>query len=110
MSPFDLVLSFVAGAAAGAVYLAALWLCIRAVVHGGLSPAWLLASAILRLGALLGALFWIMHGDATRLIAALAGFVMVRLAATWPRPSIDQAARRSRAATHREERDAADAG
>jgi F1F0 ATPase subunit 2 len=110
MSFMDLALSFFAGSAAGAAYLGALWLSVRAVTRGGLSPAWLLVSAVVRLAFLLGALFWIMGGQISRLFAALVGFTLIRLAATWPGRRVEQRASRPRAASDREAGDAVDAG
>ena len=84
MDIFELALSFVVGLAAGAVYFAALWLTVRWLVRGGVAPIWLFASAVIRLAFLIGVLFWIMDGHLTRLFAALAGFLLVRIATTWP--------------------------
>lgn len=71
------------GMAAGAVYFAALWLTVSMVTAGSLGPAWLLVSALTRLALLVGVLFWIMDGQIDRLLAALAGFLAVRVATLW---------------------------
>lgn len=94
MNVFDLALAFAVGLAAGGVYFAALWLTVRWLADGRLAPAWLLVSAVLRLAFLIGILFWIMDGQADRLLAALAGFLLVRFAAIWP-----MRGRRTRGAT-----------
>jgi F1F0 ATPase subunit 2 len=79
----DIALSFAAGMAAGGAYFAALWLTVRWLTRYRLAPAWLLVSAVVRLAFLIAILFWIMDNDVTKLFAALAGFLVVRLAATW---------------------------
>lgn len=76
----DLAFSFVVGLAAGAAYLAALWLTVRWFTRGALAPIGLLVSAAIRIALLLVVLFWIMDGQSARLFAALAGFLLVRIA------------------------------
>jgi len=84
MDIFGLALSFAVGMAAGAAYFAALWLTVRWLARGKLAPAWLLGSAVIRLALLIGVLFWVMNGQADRLLVALAGFLLVRFATVWP--------------------------
>jgi F1F0 ATPase subunit 2 len=84
MNAFDLALSFIVGLAAGAAYFAALWFTVRWLTAGRLALVWLLASAVIRVALLIGVFFWIMDGHLDRLFAALMGFLLVRLAATWP--------------------------
>jgi F1F0 ATPase subunit 2 len=84
MNAFDVALAFVAGSAASAVYFAALWLSVRWFTGGRLALTWLLGSAVIRLALLTGFFFWIMGGHLDRLLAALAGFLLVRYAVTWP--------------------------
>jgi F1F0 ATPase subunit 2 len=78
----SIIAAFAAGMGLGALFLAGLWITVRrlpAQKHGGL---WLLGSAWLRIGLLLAAWYWIADGSWERLLACLAGFVAVRLAAT----------------------------
>jgi len=84
MNVFDIVFSFLVGLAAGAVYFAVLWLTVRWLVHNRWAPAWLLISTAGRLLFLIAVLFWIMDNDVTKLFATLAGFLVVRFAATRP--------------------------
>jgi F1F0 ATPase subunit 2 len=77
-----LAAAFVLGATAGAMYLWALWLSVLQLSrsrHGGL---WLLASAGLRIAALLAAFYWIGDGRWERLVACTLGFFAVRVVAT----------------------------
>jgi F1F0 ATPase subunit 2 len=83
MQILDLALAFIGGMAAGAVYFAALWLTVHRFTHVRFAAVWLLASALLRIAALVGFLLWLSDGDLGRLLAAMAGFVLVRVAATW---------------------------
>lgn len=80
---FDITISFAVGLIIGAAYFAGLWFTVRRLTDTGLAPLWLFLSAIIRLALLVGALFWIMDGRWERLLAALAGILVARLAATW---------------------------
>jgi F1F0 ATPase subunit 2 len=77
----SLALAFVVGLAAGVAYFAALWLTLRWFTRKSPSPAWLLAGAAIRLALLMGVLFWTTDGQIERLVAALAGFFLVRFVA-----------------------------
>lgn len=81
MDFFGLMFSFCVGLASGLAYFAALWLTIRWFTQRAVSPAWLLVSAAVRLAFLIGVLFWIMDGQIEKLLAALAGFFLVRFVA-----------------------------
>lgn len=74
-----LALAFVVGLAAGAAYFAALWLTLRWFTRNSPSPAWLLLGAAIRLALLMGVLFWAADGQVERLVAAVAGFFLVRV-------------------------------
>ncbi|WP_296763232.1 ATP synthase subunit I [Sediminimonas sp.] len=81
--PATLAASFAAGAVLGALYLGLLWASVRAL--SGSRPAatfaaLALARAVLVLGALGAAIA--LGAGAGELVAALAGFVAVRVAAT----------------------------
>lgn len=75
--------SFAAGALLGGLYLFGLWLTVRGISQGRLSGWWLPASMFVRLVLVLTA-FYLILGDARwpRLLAALAGFVVLRIVAT----------------------------
>lgn len=74
-----LVMMFVLGALIAALYLSSLWLTVRRI-HRGRHPAlWLLSSLVVRMGLLLIAFYFIVgDGHWERLLAALAGFVILR--------------------------------
>lgn len=76
-----LTLAFVVGLAAAGAYFAALWVTIRWFTRHAPSPAWLLVGAAIRLALLIGVLFWVTDGQIERLVAALAGFFIVRFVA-----------------------------
>ena len=86
LDPIPLSLAFLAGAALGAGYMAALWFSVRELAQARHPLAGLLGGAALRIGVLLGLFYLVMDGDAARLLAGLVGFVVVRTAATrWVR-------------------------
>jgi F1F0 ATPase subunit 2 len=74
-----LLTPFLLGALLGGLYLAALWLTVRRLTRVRRPALWLLGSTLLRLGLLLAG-FWYILGDGhwQRLLAALAGFIVVR--------------------------------
>ena len=74
------------GAGLAGLYLASLWLSVRALGHAGRPGAWMLAGAFLRVAGVCGGLWAIAGGQALRTGAALAGFVVARtLALAWVR-------------------------
>jgi F1F0 ATPase subunit 2 len=75
----QLVLLFAAGAVLAALYLGALWWTVQRVARADQPALWLLASLLMRL-LLLGAAFYliIVDGHWQGLLAALAGFVVLR--------------------------------
>jgi F1F0 ATPase subunit 2 len=74
----SLGIPFVAGLALGAAYFGALWLTIRRMAWSARPTAWLLASTAVRLGLAVGAFYVIMDGRWERLLACLAGFIVMR--------------------------------
>jgi F1F0 ATPase subunit 2 len=79
-----LAASALAGAAVGAAYMALLWLAVRGLPRTRGGVARFLALTLARAGLILGALglALALEVPASGLLAALAGFVAVRLAAT----------------------------
>jgi F1F0 ATPase subunit 2 len=75
----SLVLSFAAGAVLGAAYLYALWFSVQRLSQARRPGAWLISGAGLRTVAVVGAFYLVMDGRWERLLACLAGFVLVRL-------------------------------
>jgi len=74
-----LIMMFVLGSFIAALYLSSLWLTVWRI-HRGRHPAlWLISSLIVRMGLLLIAFYFIVgDGHWERLLAALAGFVVLR--------------------------------
>lgn len=82
IDPAGLAAAFLAGMALGAAYVAALWLAVRRLLGTRRPGLWLLAGSALRLGLLMGGFYLVMDGRWERLVACLAGFLVVRVAAT----------------------------
>lgn len=74
--------AFAAGIGLGALYLATLWLAVRYLFRLKYGPLLLVGSAWLRIGLLLAVWYWVSGGHWERLLACLAGFVVIRVAAT----------------------------
>lgn len=72
----------VAGLGLGLLYFLGLWHTVRSLSTGRASPLWWLASLVLRLALLLGGLYWLGAHDWRRLLLALAGILLARLALT----------------------------
>ena len=74
------------GLALGVFYFGGLWWTVRAIVGSQRSVLLHLASLLLRTATTLGGFYWLGGGDARRLLACLAGFVLARvLVARWVR-------------------------
>jgi F1F0 ATPase subunit 2 len=80
MAPTDLILVFTGGLALGVAYLAALWFSVRRLTAAGHPSPWLLATAALRLAAVLLGFYWIAGVQWQQLLVCLAGFTVARLA------------------------------
>jgi len=80
--PVSLMTSFAAGLVLGALYLGALWLVLRHLPRARNPSLWLLGSAAGRIGLLLAGWYWVSGGRWDGMLACLAGFLLVRLAAT----------------------------
>ena len=79
--PLPLLWALAAGVGLGFVYFYGLWLTVRLVVSRR-TPAWLLLSALVRLTILLVGLYALGQGDWRRLVAAMGGILLVRVAMT----------------------------
>ena len=84
--PMALVASLLAGLALGAFFFGGLWWTVRAIVGAAHSALLQLASLVLRTAGTLFGFHVAGSGDAGRLVACLAGFVIARaIAARWVR-------------------------
>lgn len=78
---FDLssiAVSIIAGCLLGLLYFGGLWLTVRKIHEVAQPGLLILASFVVRMAAVLSGFYFVMSGDATRLIACLAGFLVVR--------------------------------
>ena len=84
MDIWMLIAGFFAGAAAGGVFLAALWWTTRRLPRTDNVALLFGASFLVRLGAVL-AVFWLLArtGRWEAMVAGLAGFTLVRALAVW---------------------------
>ena len=71
--------TLLAGGALGTMFFGGLWLTVRFALASANPGPWLIVSSMLRMAALLAALYLICRIDWVGLIAALAGFLMVML-------------------------------
>jgi F1F0 ATPase subunit 2 len=74
-----LALSFLGGAALGAIFFGGLWWTIRRGLQSQRPVAWFACSLLLRSAIALAGLFFISRGDWRRLVACLAGFLASRV-------------------------------
>jgi F1F0 ATPase subunit 2 len=71
-----------AGGALGAMFFGGLWWTVRSALTSANPALWLLISSASRMAALLAAFYLICRIQWVGLIAALAGFLLVRVVAT----------------------------
>jgi F1F0 ATPase subunit 2 len=75
-----LLLMFTCGALLAAIYLGALWLTVQRISDCRHPALWLLASLLARMVLVVATFYWILgDGHWQRLLAALAGFVTLRI-------------------------------
>ncbi|MDF1589234.1 MAG: ATP synthase subunit I [Gammaproteobacteria bacterium] len=86
----ELVLSLLAGSVLGLMFFGGLWWTIRKAIAADNPALWFFASALLRLSIALTGFYFIMDGDWHRLLAALFGFVIVRMILTRFKPLFNQ--------------------
>ncbi len=82
LDPRALALAFALGAVAGAGYLALLWLAVSRLEGAQRPVLTLLSGMAVRLALLLAAFWLLTEGDPLKLIAALAGFLALRIIVT----------------------------
>jgi F1F0 ATPase subunit 2 len=80
--PVYFIAAFAAGLVLGTLYMGSLWLVLRRLPRVRHPAFWLLGSAAFRIGALLAAWYGISGGRWEGLLACVAGFLLVRFAAT----------------------------
>lgn len=78
----NMAVAFLTGLILGGAYLAILWRSIRGLAASRGPIRRLLGGAVLRIGLLMGSFYLVMAGQPERLLACLAGFLVVRVAAT----------------------------
>jgi F1F0 ATPase subunit 2 len=75
--------AFAGGALLGLAYFAGLWWTVARARHARRPQALLAASFFVRAALTVGALLLIMGDDVVRLVAALAGFLLMRTLVLW---------------------------
>ena len=87
--PAALALAFGFGLLAGAAYLASLWVSVRRLGSSAAPLPRLLIGAALLIALLVGAIVVVMGGEWQLMLAALAGFIVMRIAVTtWARTTL----------------------
>jgi F1F0 ATPase subunit 2 len=74
------LLAGLAGAALGVIFFGGLWWTVRKAVSSGHPARWFLGSGLLRTGVVLAGFYLVGGGHWQRLVGALAGFIVARLA------------------------------
>ena len=77
-SPAEMVASLGGGALVGASYIGFLWLAVRGLARGAWSRLGIAAGFALRVGASAAGLYLVSGGEWPRLLAGLAGFIVMR--------------------------------
>jgi F1F0 ATPase subunit 2 len=78
MNPTHLILSFLAGIAAGSIYFGGLWYTVRQLPTARHPAPLLLGSFALRLALLLGAIYLLASAHWSYLFSAMAGVILAR--------------------------------
>ncbi|OIQ76847.1 N-ATPase, AtpR subunit [mine drainage metagenome] len=78
----SLAFALIAGVLLGAIFFGGLWWTIRRSVSSKRVALWLFGSLLLRTGIVLPGFYFVMQGDWQRLLAALLGFILARIAVT----------------------------
>ena len=76
------IMAGLAGAALGGVFFGGLWWTVRRALTAAHPARWLLASGVLRMGAVVAGLYLAGGGRWPRLAAALVGLIAARIAVT----------------------------
>ncbi len=86
--PLTLLPLWLAGAALGAAFFGGLWWTVQRGLTARQPGVWFAGSLLLRMGIVLTGFYLISGAHWSRLLVALAGFVMARFAVIWlTRPS-----------------------
>jgi F1F0 ATPase subunit 2 len=80
---FILLLAGLAGAALGVVFFGGLWWTVRRGVSARYPALWFFASGLLRTGITVVGFYLVGGAQWSRLVAALVGFIVARLAVLW---------------------------
>lgn len=78
----ELAAALLAGGALGAFFFGGLWWTLRRGLVSTQPALWIVASLLLRVGVTVVGFYVVGQGDWRRLLAALIGFLLVRLAIT----------------------------
>ena len=78
----SLVIAFLAGMALGGLYLALLWNSVHRLARSRRPALTLVGGALFRVAGVVALFYLVMDGRWERLLACLAGFVIVRVAVT----------------------------
>ncbi len=76
--PVILILAGLAGAGLGIIFFGGLWWTVRRILAARNPALWVLGSALLRTGTVVAGFYAVAGADWARLLAALAGFLVMR--------------------------------
>ncbi len=78
-----LVAAFVAGLALGFVFFGGLWLTVKQLATAKQPALLFVASFVLRTAAVVGGVYLVGAGEWQRIVACMAGFILMRALLTW---------------------------
>ncbi len=81
--PLTLMLPLMAGLLLGAVFFGGLWWTVRRGLESKSPAAWFFCSLWLRTIMVIAGFYFVSQADWRRLVACLAGFLIVRLSMAW---------------------------
>jgi F1F0 ATPase subunit 2 len=76
----NLALALMAGLLLGAIFFGGLWFTVQRLTTSAHPALWFMGSLLLRMGIVLPGFYFVSGGDWRRMVAALVGFVIARLA------------------------------
>jgi F1F0 ATPase subunit 2 len=77
--PLTLALALLVGAALGAFFFGGLWWTVQKGLASGTPALWFLGSLVLRIGLTLAGFYFVAHGEWSRFLASLVGFLIARV-------------------------------
>ncbi len=95
----ELILSVLAGSTLGLIFFGGLWWTVRKGMTADNPALWFFGSAVIRMSIALTGFYFVMAGDWHRLLAALVGFVIVRMILTRFMPLLSQNSSENKHAT-----------